>query len=104
MATGDPVDKKTMCGQHLSDLEVASEVRMLTRSQLDHEAVCTMARDRIMYLSQQLEKAHKAIEWAMCIAGDHGAGPEEVWPYYEEHIECLNLMKERLYGKTNNGL
>lgn len=36
-----------------SDVEVASKVRMLTRNQLDHEAVCTLARDRIMALHKE---------------------------------------------------
>lgn len=36
----------------LSDYEVAGRVRMLMRNQLDHESVCTLARDRIMGLSK----------------------------------------------------
>jgi hypothetical protein len=41
-------------GGHLSDMEVAGQVRMLHRSQLDHESVCTLARDRIVYLADRL--------------------------------------------------
>ena len=37
----------------LSDTAVASSVRMLMRDQLDHEAVCVMARDRIMALVKE---------------------------------------------------
>ncbi len=52
--TGDTVEKETMVFGHLSDLEMAGKVRMLMRNDLDHEAVCTGSRDRIMYLSQQV--------------------------------------------------
>lgn len=38
----------------LSDFEVAAKVRMLMRDQLDHEFVCTLARDRIMGLSKRV--------------------------------------------------
>lgn len=54
--TGDKVDKETMCMGHLSDIEVANKVRMLYRDTLNHEAVCTAARDRIMYLSQRVDE------------------------------------------------
>ena len=37
----------------LTDEEVAGQVRMLTRRQLDHEAVCTTARDRILCLTEE---------------------------------------------------
>ncbi len=54
--TGDEVIKETMCMGHLSDIEVAHKVRMLYRTDLDHEAVCVAARDRIMFLSQEVER------------------------------------------------
>lgn len=41
-------------GAHLSDMEVAGRIRMLMRGQLDHESVCTLARDRIVYLADRL--------------------------------------------------
>lgn len=41
---------------NLSDKEVASRVRMLSRNDLDHEHVCLMARDRIMALSKEKEE------------------------------------------------
>lgn len=56
MTTGDRIDPKSMVYADESDIQVASRVRMLFRDQLDHEAVCTGARDRIMYLSQQVER------------------------------------------------
>lgn len=37
------------------DLEVARRVRMLMRDDLNHESVCTMARDRIMTLFEEKE-------------------------------------------------
>lgn len=53
---------KTMqCGAHLSDKEVGLRVRMLMRDDLDHEAVCCMARDRIRYLSAALEARDREI-------------------------------------------
>lgn len=55
--TGDPVDPKTMTYGWMTDLQMANKVRMLMRNTLEHEAVCCGARDRIMLLSQQLEKA-----------------------------------------------
>ncbi len=54
--TGDEIDPRTMMYADESDLEVALRIRMLYRDQLDHEAVCTGARDRIMYLSQENER------------------------------------------------
>jgi len=54
--TGDIVDKQSMVMSNLSDLEVALRVRMLMRSDLDHEAVCVGARDRIMFLSQEVDR------------------------------------------------
>ena len=55
--TGDRVKKDEMAYSHLSDFEMAVKVRMLYRDTLEHESVCCGARDRIMYLSQQLETA-----------------------------------------------
>ncbi len=40
----------------ISDATVASRVRMLMPGQLDHEFVCMLARDRILYLSQELDR------------------------------------------------
>lgn len=41
-------------GAHLSDMVVAGTVRMLMRDQLNHESICTLARDRIIYLADRL--------------------------------------------------
>ena len=43
-------------GAHLSDAVVAGRVRMLMRNDLDHEAVCCMARDRIRDLSREVAR------------------------------------------------
>jgi len=59
--TGDKVTKENMCYGHLTDLEMALKVRMLMRTDLGHEGVCTGARDRIMYLSQKVEALEKEL-------------------------------------------
>lgn len=41
---------------HMSDEWVADRVRMLTRNDIDHEAICCASRDRIMRLTLKLEK------------------------------------------------
>ncbi len=60
--TGDIVEKDKMIAGKKSDIEVAGMVRMLMRDDLNHEFVCVAGRDRIMYLSQQLEKAKEKLE------------------------------------------
>lgn len=45
-----------------SDAQIAEQVRMLFRDQLNHESICSMARDRICYLSHQLSVSQKIIE------------------------------------------
>lgn len=62
--TGDKVEREKMVMGDLSDLQVAGKVRMLMRGDLDHEMVCTGARDRIMYLSQQVEYWKEVAECA----------------------------------------
>lgn len=54
--TGDKVEKDEMVMGKLTDFQMASKVRMLMRWDLDHEFVCTGARDRIMYLSQECDR------------------------------------------------
>lgn len=60
--TGDPVDRATMVYGRLTDIEMADKVRMLMRDTLQHEAICCGARDRIMYLSQQLAALRALID------------------------------------------
>ncbi|EKD89692.1 MAG: hypothetical protein ACD_33C00005G0007 [uncultured bacterium] len=54
--TGDKMKLSNMCYGNKSDHWVANEVRMLMRDQLNHESICTAARDRIMYLSQEVQR------------------------------------------------
>lgn len=49
-------------GDQFSDEEVAIKVRMLYRDQIDHEAVCTIGRDRIMHLAQTNAVLLEALE------------------------------------------
>jgi hypothetical protein len=51
-----------LAGGHLSDDDVARVVRMLYRDDVDHEGVCTVARDRIVWLSGQLRLARQREE------------------------------------------
>jgi len=46
---------------HLAHGVVAGKVRMLMRTDLDHEAVCTMARDRIVWLAGRVEALEVAL-------------------------------------------
>lgn len=48
----------------LSHAEAAGRIRMLLRSDLDHESVCCMARDRILHLSQENERLRAALSKA----------------------------------------
>jgi hypothetical protein len=54
-----------MARPYLTDYEVAGRVRMLMRSDLDHEGVCTLARDRIMALSKRTVELQKALDLAL---------------------------------------
>lgn len=38
------------------DIEVAGRVRMLMRNDIDHEFICTVARDRILCLAKEKER------------------------------------------------
>lgn len=48
-------DRREISGPQFTDKQVADRVRMLFRDQLDHEMVCTLARDRIMHLSEKVQ-------------------------------------------------
>jgi hypothetical protein len=54
-------DRSKLAGGHLSDAEVAIKVRMLMRTDPDHEVVCSMGRDRIMHLSEKADVLGKAL-------------------------------------------
>jgi hypothetical protein len=96
--TGDKVDKETMALGHLSDIEMAGKVRMLYRTDLDHEAICVGSRDRIMYLSQEVERLTALCQSYMSTEGEI--------PTREENIK-LQAEVERLMapsaGMASNG-
>ena len=58
----------------LSDEDIATMVRMMCRSDLNHEAVCVAGRDRILHLSQKCKALVEAIEavqdWSGTRVGD----------------------------------
>jgi hypothetical protein len=89
--TGDKIEKFEDCAMnYLSDLEMAFKVRMLMRNDLDHEAVCTAARDRIMWLSQQLEEQRtKIIEDCATIA-------ERLTDRYDRQPDIAGSIREQM--------
>lgn len=59
---GEPkVTHEQMAGPQFSDQEVAGRVRMLMRTDLDHEMVCTLARDRIQHLSRAVYRLQNRV-------------------------------------------
>lgn len=46
----------------LSDVEIAGEVRMLTRNDIAHEAIVCAARDRILHLSEEAERLRQSLQ------------------------------------------
>ncbi|PSV00397.1 hypothetical protein [Photobacterium kishitanii] len=44
-----------------SDFDIATKVRALLKTDLDHEAVCVASHDRILYLSQKVARMEKAL-------------------------------------------
>jgi hypothetical protein len=49
-------------GQDLTDEQVADKVRMLMRTDWDHEFVCTLARDRIATLAREHDRLRAFVE------------------------------------------
>lgn len=74
----------------LSDFEVAGQVRMLMRDQLNHEHVCTMARDRIMCLSAENEALREALANTVCYGCERRIG--DTAPH--RHI-CVSCKSKR---------
>ena len=58
------MENKPIAGSHLTDTQVASAVRMLLRDQLNHEAVCLVARDRIVSLATERDQLKARLEAA----------------------------------------
>lgn len=64
----DDILSKDQAYGHLSHVEIAGMVRMLMRSDTNHEGVCTAARDRIIWLANELgtwKTAAKALRDAL---------------------------------------
>lgn len=49
-------------GQDMSDEQVANKVRMLMRSDWDHEHVCCLVRDRIASLARERDQLREFVE------------------------------------------
>jgi hypothetical protein len=49
-------DLRKTCHGDWSHEQVAGNVRMLMRNDLDHESICTTARDRIIWLARRVEE------------------------------------------------
>lgn len=54
------------CFGHMSDEWIANRVRMLQRSELWHEAICTAGRDRIMKLSLEVAELRREVREWLC--------------------------------------
>ena len=84
MTTGDIVKKEhAMCYGHKSDMWVAVKIRMLYRDDLDFEPTITGARDRIIYLSQEVHRLTMLSEEAaqifkMMFAVHHNSDPSKI--------------------------
>ncbi len=83
-------------GGHLSDLEIADRVRMLMRTDLDHEAVCVMARDRIKYLSGRLTAVERQLREAdAAYALQRWQTGDEPWPGVEAEKLAAEYVNRR---------
>jgi len=98
--TGDKVTKENMAYPDMSDLEMALKVRMLYRDDLEFESVLVGARDRIMYLSQQVDACKELIKTldsmfhdnivamqASWIEWQHGEGADAGMQWIENTLE-----------------
>lgn len=99
-AAGRPLEQ-TAGGQYTHN-QVASRVRMLYRFDLDHEGVCLMARDRIVWLAARVAELEAAVEYARVEFEDkeHVARTrleEGLANYYKG---CKEKMADALYGRT----
>lgn len=91
------LNSKTLAGMQYSDEEVAYFVRMLMRDQINHEMVCTLGRDRIMLLSERLERADEIIKKLMT------TGKENLLPETLQEIQThLQQSEDHPKGYTGN--
>lgn len=64
----------------LSDVEIAGEVRMLMRTDIAHEMVVCAARDRILHLSEEVERLRAALRpFAECKTTSTGDRDARHW-------------------------
>lgn len=78
-----------LAGGHLSHEEVANKVRMLMRTDLYHEAVCVVARDRIKWLASRVAELESAL------ASLNGEAEPVAW-MYEMDCGSLAAVKSKL--------
>lgn len=55
-------DLSKTCHGDWSHEEVASHVRMLMRNDIDHEVICTTARDRIIWLARRVAELEAMVQ------------------------------------------
>lgn len=63
----------------VSDAEMAGKVRMLLRSDLDHELVCQAARDRILTLAREKELLVAAVRRVLVACEEYASRGELIW-------------------------
>lgn len=100
-------DLTKLCGGHLSHDEVAGRVRMLMRHDLDHEPVCTMARDRIKWLAWRVEQLELTNAQLMEAAGDLAVATRNVIAISDrkhdawDNAKSAATMVEQLVGESH---
>lgn len=95
--------REKMAGQFQSDAgfacqTVAYHVRMLLRSDLHHEMICTMARDRIARLVLEVVRLREELAKAIACAACGGSGVKEV---YGGHGTVIEMTCVRCAGSGN---
>jgi hypothetical protein len=82
------------------DVEVAGRVRMLMRNDLDHEMICTVARDRILCLAKEKARyaqlLYAAKHLVLAATGPDG-GPTD---WNETRDRWLELLDEDGIGSS----
>lgn len=89
-------------GEDLSDDAVAGMVRMLCRSDLNHELVCVMGRDRILSLSQQCRRLEDALCTAICIIRNCHKSGDNLRRWANELIEESKLDFDAALSRVND--
>jgi len=102
---GDRYDcpRERLCGGHLSDDEVAHQIAMLSRHDLNFEGVLSMVKDRLRWLSRRVVALEAAapvvIEAASSMPGDIFDWALTVqWPDGSETVEHCSTQVAALLG------